>query len=134
MKKTLFALVLGLVVFPVSAFAAVPAGCQIPPDHAIYNENNDAVVGCIKAAVWDAAKLEAQVSKTDLPKTARGVTVTDEHGISDTCSIWYYWGCVNIFGTEAYRSAMKETAKQLISKGYTATQFPSMKGWMDSVR
>ncbi len=67
------------------------------------------------------------------PKVNSGVVVTDEHGVSDFCPKWYPMGCFDLTHTDYYRGQMEAVVRQLLSNG-TASQFPSLQGWINSIK
>lgn len=127
---------------PLSVFAANgdtdPQFCHVPPDHGIYNYGAPAdaadLIGCITAADWDKAmQNQNTIGANNLPEFQPGQTITDAHGISFTCPADFFWGCVNVTGTQWYNDDMNGIAKSLIAQGYTAkTVAPSLAGWINA--
>lgn len=120
-----------------SAATVLPAGCSIPPDHAVWNANNDAVVSCIKGDVWDKAQAEAASrNNQNLPIIMPGVNLVDEKGVvyEKACPEIAFWGCVDLTRTEAYRQNMRGIARVLISWGLNEQTAPRFAGWIASVR
>ncbi len=106
----------------------------VNPDHAIWNDLNNAIVDCIPASQWQKGMAEAATrNDKKLPYVAPGKSVTDEGGISDTCPNWYQMGCVDITKTEKYRQDMISIAKQLIATNQIS-KFPRFAGWATLVR
>lgn len=113
------------------------AGCNIPPDHGIASEDGTTWVGCIKAEVWNDAMAQAQaVSMQGVPTVAAGATIVDQHGVTDTCPLYYFHGCVNLTGTKWYIDDMNGIAKQLIaaygSKSRATAAYPVFTGWINA--
>lgn len=106
----------------------------LAPDHAVWNDLNNTVVGCILATQWEK-EMAAAASRNDkkLPYVAPGAIVTDEGGWQDSCPSWYVMGCVNLSKTDKYRQDMLSLARQLVASG-RASQFPSFAGWIAMVR
>jgi hypothetical protein len=65
----------------------------------------------------------------DVPKVKTGGVAVDEAGIVYECPFFYGLnGCVNITGTQYYKTRVTDTAKDLAVKGLLA-QFPKMAYW-----
>lgn len=70
----------------------------------------------------------------ETPTVKAGTVVTDEHGIAYDCPIIFVsFQCYDLTRTDYYRNQMRELGRQLIANG-RAPFFPSLKGWIDSVR
>lgn len=125
--------IVGLV--PVAAMAATPSfpGCTFPPDHAIWNLDNTAAVGCITDVAWKAAEA-AQSHGTDLPVFKYPATVTDKYGITYTCEAFLVHGCVDATGTPEYDSYIRGLGKIMLSSGFSVTQFPMYAKLLQAVR
>lgn len=136
MKKALFSVVL-LFALPLSTFAysvPLPAGCNVPPDHAVWNDLNNAVVSCISASAWDAA-LAAQSHGTALPVFFYPQVVTDKYGISYDCAVWMPHGCVDATKTPEYDTYIRALGQDLVSQGYHPGDFGGrFDGVMSAVR
>lgn len=122
MKKLISVMIVGLVL-PIAASA-----------HNVYNADNTAVVSVIPDDIYNEIIARSQRSGQNLPRIASGASVTDEHGVVDTCP-WFYgmFGCVDLTKTPEYHTYMTNLAKDLIAKG-AANQYPIFKGWIDSVK
>ena len=89
-----------LVFAPLSTFAAVPvpAGCNIPPDLAVWSQDNQTIDRCVKAADVDRANSEA-AARSDIGKTSlffkEGTSVILRTGADELCPLWFSpFGCV----------------------------------------
>lgn len=124
MKKIFTLLVLAGLFMSNSVFAV----------HNVYSEDGTKVTATISDELWNEAMLRAKVfSDKKLPLFRPGQTVTDEHGIVLTCEWFMFMGCQDPTRSEAYRTAMRNLAKELIAKGWDYA-FPIYQGWVNSVK
>lgn len=98
MKKIIFSLFVMVALVPAISFAAPvpPAGCTIPPDHAIWSEDSTKIVSCIKDTDWqNALKLQInQNDKNDFINVLKGQRLMTTYGFEDTCPTWFPMNCV----------------------------------------
>lgn len=136
MKKTIvLVLSVGLMISPLfaSASTVLPAGCSIPPDHAVWNSDNSSVVSCISAANWNAA-MSRQQTDPNQKVFKFPSTITDQYGVVYDCASWMGFGCVDPTTSKGYDSYIRGFGSILVSAGYTDTQLPMYAGLMDAVR
>lgn len=139
MKNTILALALSFA-FVAPAFAyngPIPAGCNIPPDHAVWSSDALTIVGCIKDSAWQAGMAEQQYGTGNLPYVAPGQTITDAHGIKDTCPVSYFHGCVDPTKTVGYNTYMTTNIKTVVayygSPARAIAEFPTLAGWINAL-
>lgn len=95
------------------------AQCNVPPDNGIYDPITGSLTGCITAAAEQAAQAEVTArGGQNLPTVAPGAIVTDQWGFSTQCPNELIMGhnvCVNLTGTDAYKTSMLQTRNDLLS-------------------
>lgn len=139
MKKfIIIAAVLALA--PFTSFASTTAtttpnapGCSVPPDHGVYSYDGTQLVNCITNAAWDAA-MAAQQHGVALPVFKFPAVVTDKYGITYDCASWMMLGCVDATKTPEYDTYIRGLGHELVSKGYTAADWPRFAGVINAVR
>jgi hypothetical protein len=134
MKKIGFLIAIISLCAPLSVFAANgdtdPQFCHVPPDHGVYSSDGlYTLLGCITKADWDKAMQNQNTFGVhNLPVFYPGQTITDAHGISFTCPAGFFWGCVDMTGTQWYKDDMNGIAKSLIAQGYERSLQPGLVG------
>ena len=128
MKKLTIALLSAVIAFsPMLASAAtvLPAGCSIPPDHAVWNADNNKVVSCISGANWQAA-IAAQSHGDSLPIFFYPQTITDKYGITYACEAFLTHGCVDATKTPEYDVYIRNFGKMLVASGFIVPVFAQL--------
>lgn len=135
--KNKIVLAIMLVLVGVTAHTAFASSSDVAvtctSDHKVYSLDNTVIVGCISNADWNKSVADQLARQSDnaVVGVAQGQTVVDQHGISSTCT-WAI-GCVDIFPTEEYITAMQKIARQLIALK-TLLSTSRFDGWITSVK
>jgi hypothetical protein len=145
MKNVALGLMFAATLIPSIAFGATSATpvaqCTFPPDHKIVDTDGMTVVGCIKDAAWQAAmatQSQVGIGIGDFPTYASGTSITDAHGITYDCPVWFdLTRCVNLTGTDAYKNTMRSLMTNLVtsygSKAQASAEYPVFSGWIASL-
>lgn len=77
--------------------ASVPVVC-VSPDHAVWNAENNVIVGCVTAQAWDAAIAASRQRQDALSALnlfmPKGTSVFLKIGREEKCPHWFPAGCV----------------------------------------